>query len=160
MIKTMLVTTDGSRTAKAAAEYAATIAKCENAKVVVLSVVHLHQYGDTTVYAGNETFAAAAREAVDTQVEALRAMGIETTGRTWETETDFVQDAIEQVAEEVGADMIVMGTHGRHGLDRALLGSVADRVLRHSKVPMLVVPITYSDTQAEKERASAAGAVL
>lgn len=45
-----------------------------------------------------------------------------------------------EVAEEVGADLIVMGTHGRAGLERLILGSVTDRVLRRAPCPVVAVP--------------------
>jgi nucleotide-binding universal stress UspA family protein len=48
-------------------------------------------------------------------------------------------DRIVHEAERLGADLIVMGTHGRSGLDRLMLGSVADRVLRTAHVPVLTV---------------------
>lgn len=54
------------------------------------------------------------------------------------------EDEILAVADEEGVDLIVVGTHGRHGLKRALLGSVAESVLRDSKVPVMVVPISAS----------------
>lgn len=54
------------------------------------------------------------------------------------------EDEILAVAEEQSVDLIVVGTHGRHGLKRALLGSVAESVLRDAKVPVLVVPIASS----------------
>jgi nucleotide-binding universal stress UspA family protein len=47
---------------------------------------------------------------------------------------------IARVAKDLGADLVVMGTHGRTGLERALLGSVADRVVRSSTIPVIVVP--------------------
>ncbi len=50
------------------------------------------------------------------------------------------EDEILAVAEEQGVDLIVVGTHGRRGLTRALLGSVSESVLRDAKVPVLVVP--------------------
>ncbi|MFO0614149.1 MAG: universal stress protein [Polyangiaceae bacterium] len=46
---------------------------------------------------------------------------------------------IEEVAKEIGADLICMGTHGRTGLQRALLGSVAERVVRTSHFPVLTL---------------------
>ncbi|MGF1464914.1 MAG: universal stress protein [Sandaracinaceae bacterium] len=45
-------------------------------------------------------------------------------------------------AKELDCDLIVMGTHGRTGLERLLLGSVAERVVRTSEVPVLTVPLT------------------
>jgi nucleotide-binding universal stress UspA family protein len=47
--------------------------------------------------------------------------------------------AIARVAEEIGADLLVMGTRGHTGLKHALLGSVAERTLRHSPCPVLTV---------------------
>lgn len=70
------------------------------------------------------------------RVAELRARGTElestlAQGVPWEQ--------ILEVAERVGADLIVVGTHGRKGLQRALLGSVAERVMRLSTVPVMVV---------------------
>lgn len=45
-----------------------------------------------------------------------------------------------RVAEELGADMVVMGTHGRTGIRHLLLGSVAERVVRSARVPVVTVP--------------------
>ncbi|MFI5303113.1 MAG: universal stress protein, partial [Polyangiales bacterium] len=52
-------------------------------------------------------------------------------GRAW--------SEIGAAAQELGADLVVMGTHGRKGADRALLGSVAEKVLRTASVPVLTV---------------------
>jgi universal stress protein A len=49
------------------------------------------------------------------------------------------RDVILSTADELGADLIVMGTHGRRGLSRALLGSIAETVVRHAQVPVLTV---------------------
>jgi len=51
--------------------------------------------------------------------------------------TGSAQDAIVKLAADERADLIIMGTHGRTGLDRALLGSVADRVVRFAPCPVL-----------------------
>jgi nucleotide-binding universal stress UspA family protein len=49
-------------------------------------------------------------------------------------------DEIVAYADKIGADLIVVGTHGRSGLSRAILGSVAEHVLRKARTPVLVVP--------------------
>ncbi|MBV8084754.1 MAG: universal stress protein [Chloroflexi bacterium] len=79
-----------------------------------------------------------AREYLTEQVEPLeRAEGIATT-----IVTDFGPPAIEIVAEAQRADVsyVVMSTHGRRGLNHALLGSVAEHVLRESPTPVLLLP--------------------
>ena len=57
------------------------------------------------------------------------------------TEYGSTADGIIRCAKEFGADLIVVGTHTRHGLDRLLMGSVAEHVVRHAHVPVLVVPL-------------------
>ena len=53
--------------------------------------------------------------------------------------TGDARDVIVQTADELGADLIVMGTHGRRGVSRALLGSVAETVVRTAPCPVLIV---------------------
>lgn len=57
-----------------------------------------------------------------------------------EREGDGVAEVILDYADEVGADLIVMGTHGRTGIERAMLGSVTEKVVRRSPSPVLTVP--------------------
>ena len=54
-------------------------------------------------------------------------------------EGDF-GDGILEAAKETGADIIVMGTHSRRGIDKILMGSVAEKVLHHSTVPLFIIP--------------------
>ena len=49
-------------------------------------------------------------------------------------------DSILEVADEINADIIVMGTHSRSGWDKLLMGSVAEKVLRKSKIPLFIIP--------------------
>jgi nucleotide-binding universal stress UspA family protein len=49
-------------------------------------------------------------------------------------------EAILKVAEEWAADLIVLGTHGRTGLSHLLMGSVAEKVIRHSGKPLFIIP--------------------
>ena len=58
-----------------------------------------------------------------------------------------IADAIRESAEKLGADLIVMGTHGRTGLAHVFLGSVAERTLRNAHCPVLVV---QADAEDEK----------
>jgi nucleotide-binding universal stress UspA family protein len=51
-------------------------------------------------------------------------------------------EEIIRYSEEIGADVLVMGNIGRTGLSRFLLGSVADKIVRHSEVPVMVVPFS------------------
>lgn len=55
------------------------------------------------------------------------------------------KDEILATAEKWGADLIIIGTHGRTGIAHLLLGSIAEYVVRHSKVPVMVVPETGSN---------------
>lgn len=138
MISKILMPTDGSPTAHAAADFALEIAKAEHAEIEVLGVVHTVVAADT---ANVDTDAAAepgVETIVDAQVAELKAGGATVSGRI--VVGGRVHEAIVDVAKEDGADIIVMGTHGRTGLARTMIGSVADRVLRHSEVPVLMVP--------------------
>ena len=66
--------------------------------------------------------------------------------------TGDARDLINQTAVEVGADLIVMGTHGRRGVSRALLGSIAETVVRSAPCPVLTVR-THKDKHADKNAA-------
>lgn len=62
------------------------------------------------------------------------------------TEYGSKGDGIIDCSNEFGADLIVVGTHSRSGIDRLLMGSVAEHIVRHSKVPVLVVPFVESES--------------
>jgi nucleotide-binding universal stress UspA family protein len=68
---------------------------------------------------------------------------------------DRASDAILTRAAQLGADLIAMTTHGRSGLARALLGSVADEVVRRSQCPVLLVRVTEDDAEANEESRAA-----
>jgi universal stress protein A len=98
-------------------------------------------------YGGPGTTAAAPvsllelREAAETALREVAA-SVEGESRSLEmhvVESASIPDAIHEVAEKVGADLIVMGTHGRTGLAHVFLGSVAERTLRRSPCAVLTV---------------------
>lgn len=56
-------------------------------------------------------------------------------------EEGLPHEVILKVAREWNADMIVLGTHGRTGISHLIMGSVAEKVVRHSEIPILIIPI-------------------
>ncbi|HVL59640.1 MAG TPA: universal stress protein, partial [Burkholderiaceae bacterium] len=94
--------------------------------------VYATQLADVTRAEGAKLLDPALQHAADAGVSAEAASVEIMTGRP--------ADEIVAEAQRCGADLIVMGTHGRRGLQRAMLGSDAERVLRHASVPVLLVP--------------------
>lgn len=142
-VKRIVLPIDGSATAEAAARFAEDIARAEGEVVIVLGVVvplppTIDEAASVTV---------AIREFMTEQVAAearrIRAAGIAAEESVVEAASPH--EGILRVAEERHADMIVMGTHGRTGLVRAVIGSVADKVVRHSPVPVVLVPLKDED---------------
>ncbi len=138
MYSQILVPTDGSPASDAAIEHAIDLAQQYDARLHALYVVDGAAY--STLEAGAEIVIEALEsegDAATTRVaETAEAAGVEcvstvTTGTAYRSITDYVG--------ENGIDIIVMGTHGRKGLDRYLLGSVTERVVRTSDVPVLTV---------------------
>lgn len=70
-----------------------------------------------------------------------------------EVETEVLDgdpaETILDYAEEIGADIIVSGTHGRSGVKRQVLGSVAERLVRHAKMPVMTVRLPETDVTVE-----------
>jgi len=139
MAKKILFPTDGSESARAAGRVAADIAKGEGDSVLVLAVAQRADIAgieDEAVTAGISDYL---QGVVDAEVEALTAMGASATSQVVTADSEY--EAIVTKAREIRADFIVMGTHGRTGLARVIMGSVAEMVLRHSDVPVVLVPL-------------------
>jgi nucleotide-binding universal stress UspA family protein len=142
----LLVPTDFSPSADAAAILAQSIAKGMNAEVIVLHVLDLAPIvaaWSTPLIAGEQPSPSLAAELLDRiRDDAARRLAREA-DRYPKATTLFVdgdpRTTIVDAAAELRADLIVMGTQGRSGLDRIVLGSVAEYVVRHSAVPVLTV---------------------
>jgi nucleotide-binding universal stress UspA family protein len=78
-----------------------------------------------------------ARELLDAEVEKLRSLGV-TQAQAHLAEGGVAQEIV-GLAEEIGAGLIVIGSRGRGGIRRALMGSVSDSVVRHAHCPVMVV---------------------
>jgi universal stress protein A len=143
--KMILVPHDFSASANHAAAIARDEAKLHGARLVLLHVIDLGHIAPDSVIVPNATGApinvkdyavASAEGHLADLAERLRKDGI--------TATSFIRvggpvDEIVRFADDEHADVIVMGTHGRTGLAHLLVGSVAERVVRVSKVPVLTV---------------------
>lgn len=143
MFKHILIPVDGSNTALNAATKAAGLAKAFGSKVTALYVVDPYPFtgvGADFAYGQSQYLTAATAEA-NTALDAAKAV-FEQAGVAVETtigEGHAIHDGIARAAETTGADLIVMGSHGRRGLEKLVLGSVTQRVLGVAHVPVLVV---------------------
>lgn len=137
MIESILLPTDGSECARAASAHAAAIAREYGATVHVMTVVEA--IADDVTASHRES---AANQRIEPVVADLEDAGVEPTTAIAE---GIPVEEITATADERGVDLIAMGTHGRSGLRRQILGSVAERVLRTADVPVLAVPDPADD---------------
>jgi nucleotide-binding universal stress UspA family protein len=139
--KTILVPTDFSEPSKVALEYAVMLAKKLDAKVHLVHAYELPVVGfpDGTLTITADMAARiidAARDSLAQLVDEYKKRGFELTSSIEQADP---RDGVLAAAKKVNADLIVMGTHGRRGLSRALIGSVAEGVVRRSPIPVLTV---------------------
>jgi nucleotide-binding universal stress UspA family protein len=143
MFKKILVPSDGSSQAQKAAEAAADLARSQGAQVIGVHVIDPYPFigvGDASAQAlqayMGEAQAAAAQSLAE--VRALcTARGVAFSGDT--IERSAPDEGILATAAAEGCDLIVMGSHGRRGVKALILGSVAQRVLTHASIPVLII---------------------
>jgi nucleotide-binding universal stress UspA family protein len=137
----IMIAIDGSKAAKNAADFGIKFARQYGAKVYAVCVLNVTAYD--TVFLGdswsNEAFQAfdkAAHRETSSVAEKAKLAGLDAEpiilkGSAAEKILDF--------ADEHNVDMIVIGSLGKSGIERFALGSVSEKVVRHSKIPVLVV---------------------
>jgi len=146
----ILLATDGSEEAELASRTAADLAKSTASELHVVYVWEAaNPYVDAVELAGDKpvnpgldaelrrNFERRAREMLDAETERVRAAGAPVARaylRMGKADREVVA-----LAEEVGVGLIVVGSRGRGGVRRALMGSVSDSVVRHAHCPVLVV---------------------
>ncbi len=143
MFKHLLVPIDGSPTAELAVAKAIGLAKAFDSKVTAIYVVDPYPFtgvGADFAYGQAQYLNTAKAVANDALANARKQ--IEDAGVALETatvETHAVWRGILQAADSSGADLIVMGSHGRSGIEKLVLGSVAQKVLTNTHLPVLLV---------------------
>lgn len=145
MYKRILVPVDGSATSRRGLRAAADLAKSQRAKLIILNVVDtvplfatlegVVPYDPAIVESlragGRAVLAKAVAEAKKRGVAAATVLAENIAGR--------VADVIVRQAKKQRADLIVLGTHGRRGLSRMVMGSDAELVVRYAPAPVLLI---------------------
>ena len=143
MFKHLLVPIDGSPTAQLAVDKAIALARAFGSSVTVLFVVDPYPFtgvGSDFAYGQTQYLSAAKAEATEALAAArmaLEAAGIKVNATL--VEAHSIWRGILDAAESGAADLIVMGSHGRSGIEKLVLGSVAQRVVSHATVTVMVV---------------------
>jgi nucleotide-binding universal stress UspA family protein len=147
MYKRILIATDGSELANKAVSHGIALAKIDKAPVSVVTVTEIwpvfemaHDYdsGKKDPIGNYEAKASAvAKTILDKAGTTAKSQGVDCT--LIHVPDRHPAEGIVTTAQEIGADLIVMASHGRRGVNRLLLGSQANDVIAHSKVPVLIV---------------------
>lgn len=141
----ILVPVDGSPTSEKALDEAIRLAQLTGARLRLVHVVdelsyvngfepamnYLNEIIPLMREAGEKLLAHERQKALDKGVEADSVLVVEGPGR--------ICDHVAEQARRIKADLIVVGSHGRRGIGRVLLGSDAEQIVRHAPVPVLVV---------------------
>jgi nucleotide-binding universal stress UspA family protein len=142
MFKHIVAAIDFGEPAAGALSFALDIAATYAAQLTLL-----HVYGVPTVYYPDavtwplEELGKAAQTSLDTAVAQTRERWPNTDGKV---EVGDPREAILRFVKEAGADLLVIGTHGRTGLAHLVLGSVAERLVRTSPIPVLTVSTKHA----------------
>jgi nucleotide-binding universal stress UspA family protein len=169
MYQRILVPVDGSPTSDAGLEEAIKLGKLTGARLRVLHVIDETAFltsGDGFVPMSGDVFTIL-KEAGQTVLEAARARvdaaGIPVDVALFDSLSARLSDRVAQQVKEWGAEVIVLGTHGRRGVGRMMLGSDAEQIVRTANVPVLLVrgvtpegdrPESAGPVQATSEPAS------
>lgn len=147
MYARILIATDGSDLADRALEHGFQLAKLAGSEVTIVTVtepVTIVGGGYASVAGGVidplpelvEAQEKAAKDLLDRAAKRAAEQGI--TAKTILVDNSFAAEGIVETAKSIGAELIVMGSHGRRGLNRLLLGSQTNNVLAHTTIPVLV----------------------
>ncbi len=145
MYHKVLVPLDGSSLAESVLDQAKSLVfNCKVLEMILITIVEPFRdqpfrTGDDWVIKMQKEAAKYARNYLDQLVERLKTDGIQ--ARAVVTEGDPAQEIMDY-ARKNGVDLIIMNSHGKSGLSRWVFGSVANKVVLHSTVPVLIIPVT------------------
>lgn len=151
-IRRILLPTDLSETADRALKQAVEIAAQHRVKIDIFHVVTLEKLDSTNLKQALDAYMAKVEEEVfedlATRSDAIRTRGLEV--ETIVVRRPYPVDAILERIAETGADMVVMGTHGRSGLRKLFLGSVAASVVLEAPCPVMTVAMDAEVAEGKK----------
>jgi nucleotide-binding universal stress UspA family protein len=144
LYKRILVPVDGSATSNAGLKEAVRLAKNQHAKLRLLNIVDEMVVFNTPDGGINvepilNALKRGGKQILRKSEKAARAQGVRPDSELWESAGVRVAQVIVERARRWRADLIIMGTHGRRGVNRMLLGSDAELVVRSAAVPVLLV---------------------
>ena len=142
MYNKILLPTDGSKHAEKAAEHAIWIASQSGAEIIVLDVIETSSLvglpAEDLIVRIKEMLKEEAKRSLERISEMIKEDEPEIK-ITLTSKEGSPADVVLKTIEEKDIDLVVMGTSGKHGLDRFLLGSVTEKVVRSAKCPVLTV---------------------
>ncbi|NOZ58574.1 MAG: universal stress protein [Euryarchaeota archaeon] len=136
----ILVATDGSRFSEAAVCYAMHLAKQSGARLTIIHVANVHGYVEVLWHDMKRKYREEGMRVLEEVREHCSLEGIEAE-TLLEEGVPYLK--IVEAAKRLNCDLIILGSHGHSGLEKMLLGSVAERVIGISPVPVMVVPPEY-----------------
>mgnify|MGYP000057573548 FL=1 len=141
LFKKILVPIDGSQTASKALDYALKLAQADQAEVRLvycideLSLLSNHEYSGEIAQLAREN----GHKVLESGMALASTAKVKADTRLIDRVGQRLGESVADAAGEWGADLVVLGTHGRRGIGRVLLGSGAEQVMRMSPVPVLMV---------------------
>lgn len=146
MLKKIMIATDGSDASRKASAFALDIMRGSCSEVTAVYVVDTHRLNTLHGYTSlpgmkDKLLEMMIREGESATSEAAKmASDAGFSSNSIVAEGDPSSELL-RISQESGMDLLVIGGVGRSGLSKLLLGSVAEKVVRHSKIPVLIVPV-------------------
>lgn len=154
-MKTILFPTDFSENATHASDYAGLLAQKFNANVVLLTIYSMPIFTDYQIPYDIQDFSSELKEASEKNLQSFTRKFIETSNLpsdriSQRVEYGFVADIITETANDIKADMIVMGTKGASNLLEKWIGTTAQTVMKNAECPVWIIPQNAKITYPQK----------